>query len=97
MDYPRRGLTCECLAGPIVPRNHENCPSFHFEKTFLTPGGTLVPTFILNVLARPPRFERGTLCLEGRCSIHLSYGRTGAYFIRLVAKRQAQQTFGGVR
>src|SRR5215470_5637859 len=27
-------------------------------------------------LARPPRFERGTLCLEGRCSIQLSYGRT---------------------
>ena len=26
-------------------------------------------------LARPPRFERGTLCLEGRCSIQLSYGR----------------------
>ena len=27
-------------------------------------------------LARPPRLERGTLCLEGRCSIQLSYGRT---------------------
>ena len=26
-------------------------------------------------VARPPRFERGTLCLEGRCSIQLSYGR----------------------
>jgi hypothetical protein len=26
-------------------------------------------------LARPPRLERGTLCLEGRCSIQLSYGR----------------------
>jgi hypothetical protein len=22
----------------------------------------------------PARFERATLCLEGRCSIHLSYG-----------------------
>ena len=27
-------------------------------------------------VARPPRLERGTLCLEGRCSIQLSYGRT---------------------
>src|SRR6185312_10427588 len=27
-------------------------------------------------MARPPRFERGTICLEGRCSIQLSYGRT---------------------
>jgi hypothetical protein len=28
-------------------------------------------------VARPPRLERGTLCLEGRCSIQLSYGRNG--------------------
>jgi hypothetical protein len=28
-------------------------------------------------MARPPRFELGTLCLEGRCSIQLSYGRVG--------------------
>jgi hypothetical protein len=27
-------------------------------------------------VARPPRFELGTLCLEGRRSIQLSYGRT---------------------
>src|ERR1044071_5478725 len=27
-------------------------------------------------MARPPRLERGTLCLEGRCSIQLSYGRS---------------------
>ena len=36
-------------------------------------------------MARPPRLERGTLCLEGRCSIQLSYGRTGTaerYFAR---------------
>jgi hypothetical protein len=26
-------------------------------------------------MARPERFELPTLCLEGRCSIHLSYGR----------------------
>jgi hypothetical protein len=26
-------------------------------------------------LARSPRLERGTLCLEGRCSIQLSYER----------------------
>ena len=34
-------------------------------------------------MARPPRLERGTLCLEGRCSIQLSYGRTKAYFARI--------------
>src|SRR5213594_4267003 len=27
-------------------------------------------------MARPPRLERGTLCLEGRCSVQLSYGRS---------------------
>ena len=27
------------------------------------------------IRARPPRVERGTVGLEGRCSIHLSYGR----------------------
>src|SRR5437773_12241519 len=27
-------------------------------------------------MARPPGLEPGTLCLEGRCSIQLSYGRT---------------------
>ncbi len=27
-------------------------------------------------MARPLRLERRTLCLEGRCSIQLSYGRT---------------------
>ena len=26
-------------------------------------------------MARPERFELPTLCLEGRCSIQLSYGR----------------------
>jgi hypothetical protein len=26
-------------------------------------------------MARPARFERTTACLEGRCSIQLSYGR----------------------
>ena len=31
-------------------------------------------------MARPPRLERGTLCLEGRCSIQLSYGRTKLLF-----------------
>ena len=35
----------------------------------------VVDTFLRKV-ARPPRLERGTLCLEGRCSIQLSYGRT---------------------
>jgi hypothetical protein len=32
--------------------------------------------FQASEVARPPRLERGTLCLEGRCSIQLSYGRT---------------------
>jgi hypothetical protein len=31
--------------------------------------------FLLGRMARPARFERATLCLEGRCSIQLSYGR----------------------
>ena len=30
-------------------------------------------------MARPPRLERGTLCLEGRCSIRLSYGRCSGW------------------
>src|SRR6185369_9844685 len=34
-------------------------------------------------MARPPRLERGTLCLEGRCSIQLSYGRTKLMFKNL--------------
>ena len=32
-------------------------------------------TFPSILLVRPARVERATLCLEGRCSIHLSYGR----------------------
>jgi hypothetical protein len=44
-------------------------------------------------VVRPPRLERGTLCLEGRCSIQLSYGRfveeqmryvpSGKYYARI--------------
>ena len=33
-------------------------------------------------LARPARVERATHCLEGSCSIQLSYGRSAAYFAR---------------
>jgi hypothetical protein len=30
----------------------------------------------------PARFERATLCLEGRCSIQLSYGPVGLFYQR---------------
>ena len=33
---------------------------------------------------RPARFERATLCLEGRCSIRLSYGRTS--YLNIITK-----------
>ena len=33
-------------------------------------------------MARPPRLERGTICLEGRCSIQLSYGRCRSSTLR---------------
>ncbi len=50
-------------------------------------------------MARPPRLERGTLCLEGRCSIQLSYGRTGLpitqYFARFRVKGKLVWTGGG--
>jgi hypothetical protein len=35
--------------------------------------------FIYREVARPGRFELPTLCLEGRRSIHLSYGRILGY------------------
>ena len=40
--------------------------------------GAEAPAYIGGIwrkLARPPRLERGTPGLEGRCSIRLSYGR----------------------
>ena len=40
--------------------------------------GAEAPAYISGIwpeLARPPRLERGTPGLEGRCSIRLSYGR----------------------
>jgi hypothetical protein len=33
-------------------------------------------------MAGPARFERATLCLEGRCSIHLSYGPVHLFYQR---------------
>ncbi len=33
------------------------------------------PSDFLGNLVRPARIERATICLEGRCSIQLSYGR----------------------
>ena len=35
---------------------------------------------ILSEMARPPRLERGTPGLEGRCSIQLSYGRVNLWY-----------------
>jgi hypothetical protein len=35
--------------------------------------GSLV--HLIQIVVRLPRFERGTYCLEGSCSIHLSYRR----------------------
>ncbi len=33
-------------------------------------------------MVRPPRLERGTPGLEGRCSIQLSYGRLSGYLTK---------------
>ena len=38
-------------------------------------------------LVIPARFERATVCLEGRCSIQLSYGTEGAKIGRFLGKR----------
>ena len=46
-------------------------------------------------LVRPPRFERGTLCLEGRCSIQLSYGRSPKDISGWLASAQVRLS-GGV-
>ena len=49
-------------------------------------------TFWLSLLKiRLPRFERGTLCLEGRCSIQLSYRRINFYSVCI--NRISHQTF----
>jgi hypothetical protein len=69
------------------------------QKVALDAFGTLLAQKGLK-MARPPRFERGTLCLEGRCSIQLSYGRDRpaklshghAYLARSVAGRLPLRT-----
>ena len=43
-----------------------------------------IPCIYWGLLARPPRLERGTLCLEGRCSIQLSYGRNQLIYSTLL-------------
>ena len=50
-------------------------------------------------MARPGRFELPTLCLEGRRSIQLSYGRTVYYpnFRTLLAPINHFLTFGQVK
>jgi hypothetical protein len=47
-------------------------------------------------MARPPRIERGTLCLEGRCSIQLSYGREwpAALFAGFFSDRKSEDSVG---
>ena len=42
-------------------------------------------------MARPARFERTTVRLEGGCSIHLSYGRGQQDISRRGARAQARQ------
>ena len=37
---------------------------------------------MIEKMARPEGLEPPTLCLEGRCSIHLSYGRIGSVNFR---------------
>jgi hypothetical protein len=41
----------------------------------------------LKLLVRPERLELPTLCSEGRCSIHLSYGRARCILSKLGRKR----------
>ncbi len=41
-------------------------------------------------MARPARVERATHCLEGSCSIQLSYGRSGQVFRTLPPHGQAR-------
>ncbi len=45
-------------------------------------------------VARPARFERTTACLEGRCSIQLSYGRGQQDISRRGARAQARLQVG---
>ncbi len=49
---------------------------------------------ITNGNLRPGRIERPTLCLEGRCSIQLSYGRENISSFIEFAHRLAK-SFGG--
>lgn len=50
---------------------------------------TLNPINPIEEMARPARFERATSCLEGSCSIHLSYGRSRAR--KVIAFRRSTQ------
>src|SRR2546425_6002237 len=48
------------------------------------------PLQIAKEMARPARVERATHCLEGSCSIQLSYGRSGQLFRTLPPQGQAR-------
>src|SRR6266568_32788 len=61
---------------------------------FLSRGGRAKNQKVSNFpgnLARPPRLERGTLCLEGRCSIQLSYGRLARRLAAAACSRKFAQ------
>ena len=45
---------------------------------------------IHGTLARPPRLELGAYCLEGSCSIQLSYGRVSRFNYFTIGKGKMQ-------
>ena len=52
---------------------------------------------VIEKVARPEGFEPPTLCLEGRRSFQLSYGRTATYHNRITALQRLSLTRSVVR